>query len=214
MYASLPSFRFIPSSPSSPFKNRRSCYPVPSTARTTLAEPSTGRRGDVILSRVTYEPLLHVVLLEPEIPQNTGNIGRTCVAVGAKLWMVHPLGFRLDDRHLRRAGLDYWQHLVWETADNWQALQEKLRPGQWWYFSKKASRLYTDAAFAPGDALVFGSETQGLPESLLQAAGQQALRLPIRDEVRSLNLGSCVAAATYEAVRQMNLHNELDLQSG
>src|SRR6187431_3232909 len=113
-----------------------------------------------------YHPLLHIVLYQPEIPYNTGSVGRTCVAVGAKLWLVRPLGFRVDDHHLRRAGLDYWQHLEWEIAENWTALEEKLRGPRFWYFTKRAQRLYTAADFQRGDVLVFGSETAGLPPSL------------------------------------------------
>ncbi len=147
-------------------------------------------------------PLLHIVLYQPEIPQNAGNIGRTCVAIGAKLWLVRPLGFRMDQRHLRRAGLDYWQHLDWEVVDDWAALRQRLPEREPWLFTKTAGRLYTTAAFQVGDVLVFGSETQGLPPSLLQAAGDRALRIPTREEARSLNLACAVAIAAYEARRQ------------
>lgn len=151
-----------------------------------------------------YDPLLHIVLHQPEIPQNTGNIGRTCVAVGAKLWLVRPLGFRLDDHYLSRSGLDYWEHLQWQAVDDWNALRQQLcvDEARLWHFSKRAERLYTDVEYRPGDALVFGSETKGLPDSLLQEVGERALRLPMRPPVRSLNLASCVAAAAYEALRQ------------
>ncbi len=149
------------------------------------------------------EPLLHVVLYQPEIPQNAGNIGRTCAALGAKLWLVRPLGFRMDERHLRRAGLDYWQHLDWEAVDDWTALRQRLPDHEPWLFTKTAQRLYTEAAFAPGDVLVFGSETQGLPPSLLDSAAPRCLRIPMRPEVRSLNLACSVAIAAYEAQRQL-----------
>jgi tRNA (cytidine/uridine-2'-O-)-methyltransferase len=148
-------------------------------------------------------PLLHIVLYQPEIPQNTGNIGRTCVALGAKLWLVRPLGFRMDASRLRRAGLDYWQHLQWEAVDDWAALQRSLEPDRLWLFSKTAERAYTDAAYRRGDVLVFGSETQGLPPSLLDAARSRALRIPMRAEARSLNLACSVAIAAYDARRQM-----------
>ena len=136
------------------------------------------------------KPGLHVVLFEPEIAQNAGSVGRTCVAVGAKLWLVRPLGFTIDDRLLRRAGLDYWQHLQWETVANWEALTAAVPASRWWWFSKKGRRSYTDVAYAPGDALVFGSESRGLPEQMLQEAGDRCLRIPTRPEVRSLNLSS------------------------
>lgn len=173
---------------------------------------STGLSDSAILADVSYEPLLHVVLHQPEIPQNTGNIGRTCVAVGAKLWLVRPLGFRMDDRYLSRSGLDYWQHLPWATVDDWNALTDELTPEstRTWYFTKTATRLYTDAHFQAGDVLVFGSETAGLPRSLLDTAGDQALKLPMRPEVRSINLASCVAAVGYEALRQINTTRQND----
>ena len=110
---------------------------------------------------------LHVVLFEPEIPLNTGSIGRTCVAAGAKLWLVRPLGFRIDDRRLRRAGLDYWQHLDWEVVDDWPSLQTAIGPRPIWLVETRGGHLYTQASFQHGDALVFGSETRGLPQSLL-----------------------------------------------
>ena len=151
---------------------------------------------------MAYEPQLHVVLHQPEIPPNTGAVGRTCVAIGAKLWLVRPLGFRLDAKQLRRAGLDYWQHLVWEAVDDWETLLDRLPTSRCWYFSKSATREFTTASFERGDALIFGSETQGLPASLLQQHQQQSLRIPIRPDVRSLNLSCAVAVAAYEAVRQ------------
>jgi tRNA (cytidine/uridine-2'-O-)-methyltransferase len=153
-----------------------------------------------------YEPRLHIVLHQPEIPYNTGSVGRTCVAVGAKLWLVRPLGFRVDDYYLRRAGLDYWEHLEWQVVDNWDDLQTALpaQPaGGRWLFTKKAQRSYLDAQFQPANVLVFGSESSGLPDSLLDAHPTDSqLRIPTRPEVRSLNLSNAVAVATYEALRQ------------
>ncbi len=145
---------------------------------------------------------LNIVLYQPEIPQNTGNVSRTCVAVGAKLWLVRPLGFRLDDRYLKRAGLDYWPHLDWQVIDEWSELTKSVTSDRIWYFSKSAERRYTDVRYQPGDYLVFGSETRGLPLKLWQSAGKQALRIPIREQVRSLNLSNSVAIAAYEAIRQ------------
>jgi tRNA (cytidine/uridine-2'-O-)-methyltransferase len=146
--------------------------------------------------------LFHIVLHQPEIPDNTGNVGRTCVAVGAKLWLVRPLGFRMDDRRLRRAGLDYWQYLDWEAVDDWPALMSRFSGSRLWFFTKHAARVYTEAAFASGDALVFGSESQGLPRRLLEEHADRCLRIPMAAEARSLNLAASVAVAAYEAVRQ------------
>lgn len=154
-------------------------------------------------------PLLHVVLHQPDIPQNTGNIGRSCVAVGAKLWLVRPLGFHLDEKHLRRAGMDYWQHLDWEAVDNWHELTERLTGHNFWYLTKTAKRLVWDANFERGDVLVFGSETRGLPPSILSAQPERNLKFPMREQVRSLNLASTANAVMYEAVRQLGgLGNE------
>lgn len=149
-----------------------------------------------------YQPRLHVVLFEPEIPDNTGNVGRTCVAVAAKLWLVRPLGFRIDDRHLRRAGLDYWQRLEWEVVDDWAALVARLPARQPWLFTKSAERRYTEAEFSPGDVMIFGSESRGLPAERLAEHRDRCLRIPTRSDVRSLNLANSVAIAAYEAVRQ------------
>jgi tRNA (cytidine/uridine-2'-O-)-methyltransferase len=156
----------------------------------------------VLAMAATYEPLLHVVLHQPEIPYNTGSVGRTCVAVGAKLWLIRPLGFRVDDYHLRRAGLDYWEHLHWEVVDDWAALVAALPAPQPWLFTKKADPSYLEASFQQGDILVFGSESNGLPEALLEQHADRCLRIPIRPDVRSLNLSNSVAVATYEALRQ------------
>jgi tRNA (cytidine/uridine-2'-O-)-methyltransferase len=150
-----------------------------------------------------YEPALHIVLHEPEIPHNTGSVGRTCVAAGCKLWLVRPLGFRLDDYYLRRAGLDYWQHLEWEAVDDWAALRVRLPGRQPWFFSKTGTASYLDARFTTGDVLVFGNESQGLPPSLLEPSGQRLLRIPIRPQARSLNLSNAVGIVTFEALRQL-----------
>ncbi|HEY2414090.1 MAG TPA: tRNA (cytidine(34)-2'-O)-methyltransferase [Pirellulaceae bacterium] len=150
----------------------------------------------------TYEPLLHVVLHQPEIPYNTGSVGRTCVAVGAKLWLIRPLGFRVDDYHLRRAGLDYWEYLHWEVVDDWAALKSALPGVRPWLYTKKGERSYLDASFLRGDVLVFGSESNGLPDALLDEFADRRLRISIRPDVRSLNLSNSVAVAAYEALRQ------------
>jgi tRNA (cytidine/uridine-2'-O-)-methyltransferase len=153
-------------------------------------------------SSASYEPLLHVVLYQPEIPYNTGSVGRTCVAVGAKLWLVRPLGFRIDDYYLRRAGLDYWEHLAWQVVDDWQELTRELHAGRCWLFTKKAQRSYLDVVYERGDVLVFGSESSGLPDALLADYAEAQLRIPTRTDVRSLNLSNAVAVTAYEALRQ------------
>ena len=147
-------------------------------------------------------PTFHVVLHQPEIPPNTGNIGRTCLAVGAKLWLVRPLGFRLDEKHLKRAGMDYWPLLNWEAVDDWADYRTRQPEGAVWTFTKYASRPVWEADFAPGDTLLFGSESSGLPETLMTRDPSRNLVLPMRSEVRSLNLASTVTAGVYEAVRQ------------
>jgi tRNA (cytidine/uridine-2'-O-)-methyltransferase len=146
--------------------------------------------------------ILNVVLYQPEIPQNTGNIGRTCVAIGAKLWLIRPLGYKLDDRYLKRAGMDYWQHLDWEAVDRWNDVRQRLPQANVWYLTKTASRLVWEAEFTRGDILLFGSESRGLPSSILNELPANKLKLPMTELVRSLNLASTVNTVAYEAVRQ------------
>ena len=148
------------------------------------------------------QPLLNVVLYQPDIPQNTGNIGRTCVAVGAKLWLIRPLGFRLDEKHLRRAGMDYWQHLDWEAVDSWEDVHNRLPDANVWCLTKFATRLVWDADFQTGDILLFGSESRGLPDRIREKQPGRNLKLPMTELVRSLNLASTVNTVVYEAVRQ------------
>lgn len=146
--------------------------------------------------------MLHCVLYQPEIPQNAGNIGRTCVAVGAKLWMVRPLGFHLDEKHLKRAAMDYWQYLDYEVVDDWDELCSKLDVSRMWFLTKHATRPVWDAELADGDVFVFGSESSGLPSTILDPQNDSSLTLPMRPEVRSLNLASTANTILYEAVRQ------------
>jgi tRNA (cytidine/uridine-2'-O-)-methyltransferase len=150
-------------------------------------------------------PCFHVVLHEPEIAANAGAIGRTCVAAGARLWLVRPLGFHLDDRHLRRAALDYWEHLDLRVVDHLKEVEEALGRDRLWSFSTKSKLVYTQAVFRPGDALVFGPESRGLPRPWIDGRPDRALTIPIRPEARSLNLSSAVAIALYEAVRQVGM---------
>ena len=159
-------------------------------------------RAPQVTMAAEYEPLLHVVLHQPEIPYTTGSVGRTCVAVGAKLWLVRPLGFRVDDYYLRRAGLDYWEHLTWQVVDDWDELTSQLPESRRWLFTKKAERSYVEVSYKRGDVLVFGSESAGLPDSLLADHADAQLRIPTRSDVRSLNLSNAVAVASYEALRQ------------
>jgi len=155
-----------------------------------------------------------VVLYQPEIPPNTGNIGRTCVATGMKLWLVEPLGFSVADKDLRRAGMDYWQHLNWEVVPDWVTLQDRLKSQRFWYLTKKSKRSYTDVSFARGDVLVLGSESSGLPDRLLDEAVEQAISVPMRTEVRSLNLSATAAIVAYEAVRQLACGGQYKLPIG
>jgi len=144
-----------------------------------------------------------IVLVEPEIPQNTGNIGRTCVAVGYRLWLVRPLGFELTEKQLKRAGLDYWEHLEFAVLDSLDEMLAKFGERRLWFFSKKAERTYTDVAYHDSDVLVFGRETQGLPQSLIADRGDAVLRIPMSEKARSLNLATSVGIAAYECVRQL-----------
>lgn len=151
------------------------------------------------------QPLLHVVLYQPEIPQNTGNIGRTCVALGAKLWIVRPTGFRLDAAHLRRAGLDYWEHLDWQVVDDWHQLAEQLRLNEAWLVTKFGTMNYTAAPYATGDVLVLGRETNGLPHWLLTGHPcERQIAVPMPGPVRSLNQATCAGIVMYEAYRQIS----------
>ncbi len=156
---------------------------------------------------VSYQPRFHVVLHQPEIPPNTGAVGRTCVALAAKLWLVRPLGFRVDEATLRRAGLDYWEKLQWQAVDNWEHLLRSLPDSRFWYFSKTAKRRFTDVQFQFNDALVFGSETSGLPPSFLSKSPDQTLCIPTTGLVRSLNLSCSVAVAGYELDRQFHVQS-------
>jgi tRNA (cytidine/uridine-2'-O-)-methyltransferase len=180
-----------------------------SRGRESLADASgydASRRHQLFatLPIMKYDPLLHIVLYEPDIPPNTGNVGRTCVAVGAKLWLIEPLGFSLDAKQLRRAGLDYWAHLELEVVPNWAECLARLPPRQPWFFSKFAEKSYVDVTYEPGDVLVFGSETSGLPDAMRDEYRDRLLKIPMRPQVRSLNLASACAAVTLEAVRQID----------
>ncbi len=145
---------------------------------------------------------LHIVLVEPEIPQNTGNIARTCAATGAVLHLVEPLGFSLDEKHVRRAGLDYWDQVKIEVHTSLEAFLPLLKGKEFVLVSRKARQGYADLSFGPDTFLVFGKETMGLPEDLLEAYPSRCIRIPMLDSARSLNLSNAVAIVTYEALRQ------------
>jgi tRNA (cytidine/uridine-2'-O-)-methyltransferase len=151
---------------------------------------------------------LHLVLVEPEIHWNTGNLGRTALAVGAQLHLVEPLGFSLADKHLARAGLDYWPRVRLRVHPDWAAFERVLPSlGEAWYFTAHAPRRYWEARFSADTVLVFGRESVGLPPQLVARAGDHALSIPMHDpELRSLNLSTAAALAAYEVVRQ--LHSE------
>jgi tRNA (cytidine/uridine-2'-O-)-methyltransferase len=158
------------------------------------AASETGPAGGV--------PLAHVVLYQPEIPQNTGNIGRTCVATDSQLWIVQPAAFQIDEKRVRRAGLDYWQHLRWAEVPSWENLRQQLPGKRFWYFSRFATQTIWEADFQAGDAIVFGSESSGLPRTIFDPTGPDAVRLPTDPRVRSLNLSNTVAIVLYEMLRR------------
>lgn len=148
--------------------------------------------------------MFHVVLVEPEIPPNTGNIGRLCLATGAELHLVKPLGFDIDDRTLKRAGLDYWAEVKVTLWDSFAALQAaQVAEARWFFLTTKATRVYWDAAFQPGDFLVFGRETKGLPEPLLAANAERCITIPMQPQTRSLNLATAVGIVLFEGMRQV-----------
>lgn len=154
---------------------------------------------------------MNVVLVEPEIPPNTGNIARLCAATGTTLHLIEPLGFQLDDKQLKRAGMDYWQHVVWHRWPDWTAFTSALPTGaNLWFVEEGGPRQYADAAFAAADFLVFGRETLGLPKELLERHRDRWLRIPMMNPAaRSLNLSNCVALVLFEALRQQAFPGEL-----
>ena len=145
---------------------------------------------------------MHIVLVEPEIPNNTGNISRTCSVTGSSLHLVRPLGFSTDDKYLKRAGLDYWQYLDLHYYDSFDEVRAKYPAARFYFATTKAKRNYTDVNFGPDDFLVFGKETAGLPKSILDANPETTIRIPMRPDLRSLNLANSVAIILFEALRQ------------
>lgn len=147
---------------------------------------------------------MNIVLVEPEIPPNTGNVARLCAATRTTLHLIEPFGFKLDDAQLKRAGMDYWQHVQWQRWANWRAFADKLPAiARLWFIESNGPQLYTEAQFAPDDYLVFGRETAGLPKSLLEQNRAHWLRIPMfNEQSRSLNLSNCAALVLFEALRQ------------
>ena len=153
---------------------------------------------------------LNIVLVEPEIPQNAGNIVRTCAVTNSKLHMVRPLGFEVSDKYLKRAGLDYWHFVDITYYDSIEEVMEKYYNGNnFWFFSTKAKNVHSDVEYKDGDFLVFGKETKGLPEPLLEKHYDECVRLPMMNECRSLNLSNSVCVGVYEALRQLGYPNLL-----
>ncbi len=154
---------------------------------------------------------MNIILHQPEIPANTGNIGRTCLAAGCSLHLIEPLGFRLNDKEIKRAGMDYWEHLDVYRYINFEEFKAKNPLAKIWMATTKARRIYTEVSYGPGDFIMFGRESAGLPEVMLAENEAACIRIPMRNQIRSLNLANAVAIVLYEALRQ-NRFNQMQLQ--
>lgn len=154
--------------------------------------------------------MLNIVLVEPEIPQNCGNIARTCAAVGARLHLIRPLGFDISEKAVRRAGLDYWSQVEVRDYENLEDFFSKNQVDQMWCLSTKAPRSYCEAQYQDACYLFFGKETKGLPEDFLEAHRESCVRIPMRENIRSLNLSNAVAITVFEALRQLEFPNLQD----
>ena len=150
---------------------------------------------------------MHIILHQPEIPANTGNIGRTCVATGTSLHLIEPLGFRLDEKSIKRAGMDYWEHLDVTRYVNFQEFKDKHPDAKIWMATTKAKHVYTDVSFGPDNYIMFGKESGGIPEEILVENEETCIRIPMLDQIRSLNLSNSVAIVLYEALRQNHFAN-------
>ncbi len=150
---------------------------------------------------------MNIVLLEPEIPENTGNIGRTCVATGSTLHLIRPLGFNIDEKAVRRAGLDYWQHLDLRVYDDYADFCEKNPDAKIFYATTKGRNVYSEVKFEQNDYIMFGKESAGIPEEILIKHPNECIRIPMIGDIRSLNLGNSVAVVLYEALRQNNFES-------
>lgn len=160
---------------------------------------------------------IHIALVEPEIPQNTGNIARTCAATGSGLHLIKPLGFSIEDRYLKRAGLDYWNEVLVSCSDSFEELREKYVGYTFYYATTKAGKSYTDVVYDENSFLVFGKETAGLPEELLAKNRDTCIRIPMRPGIRSLNLSNSVAVILFEVLRQqgfksLNLKGKMGME--
>ncbi|MCX8129277.1 MAG: tRNA (cytidine(34)-2'-O)-methyltransferase [Clostridia bacterium] len=153
---------------------------------------------------------LNIVLVEPEIPQNTGNIVRTCAAIGASLHLVKPLGFSVDDRYLKRAGLDYWNEVGIQYYDSFMELKRKYADSSFYYATTKAVNTYADVKYPENCFIVFGKETAGLPEELLKENKEWCMRIPMKEGIRSLNLANSVAIVAYEILRQRDFYGLME----
>ena len=154
---------------------------------------------------------MNVVLVEPEIPPNTGNVARLCAVTRTTMHLIEPFGFKLDDAQLKRAGRDYWQQVEWHRWKNWSAFREKVPADvRWWFVESNGPKRYNEVAFGANDYLVFGRETAGLPVQLLEQNPEQWLRIPMFNaQSRSLNLSNCVSLVLFEALRQQGFPNEI-----
>jgi tRNA (cytidine/uridine-2'-O-)-methyltransferase len=155
---------------------------------------------------------MNIVLLEPEIPPNTGNVARLCAATKSVLHLIEPFGFKLDDSQLKRAGMDYWQQVEWHRWKNWNVFfdAQKNRDGKFWFIESSGPKIYSDAKFSADDFLVFGRETAGLPKQILEKQNDNWLRIPMFNaESRSLNLSNCVSLVLFEALRQQKFSGEI-----
>jgi tRNA (cytidine/uridine-2'-O-)-methyltransferase len=158
---------------------------------------------------------MHVVLIEPEIPPNTGNVARLCAATNTTLHLIEPFGFKLDDAQLKRAGMDYWQHVTWHRWKNWSAFAASVAGnGKLWFIESGGAKHYAEVPFGASDYLIFGRETAGVPKQLLKDHRDTWLRIPMfNDKSRSLNLSNCVAMVLYEALRQQGFQGEWKVES-
>lgn len=154
---------------------------------------------------------MHIILHQPEIPANTGNIGRTCVATGTSLHLIEPLGFRLNEKEIKRAGMDYWEHLDVTRYVNFEEFREQHPDAKIWMATTKAKHTYTEVSFGPDDFIMFGKESAGIPEEILVKNEENCIRIPMLPEIRSLNLSNSVAIVLYEALRQ-NGFSDMQMQ--